>query len=205
MTKQTKLTSKTSLREFENNYWYALDLKAFAKTIRIKGSNKLRKDQLEKIIKNYLSTGLIVETEIKTNKARNIKDYENSPLDMSTLVKNYCSNKITKTFILDEAKRIQSDLPQKSGVWYWINRWREDQLETKEITYGDIINQFIELSNKKDRLPRVPSTKFNNFITDFLAANEGCRSEAIAAWEQLKESNVPKSFKAWGENKNIEQ
>ena len=124
---------------------------------------------------------------------------------MSTLVKNYCSNKITKTFILDEAKRIQSDLPQKSGVWYWINRWREDQLETKEITYGDIINQFIELSNKKDRLPRVPSTKFNNFITDFLAANEGCRSEAIAAWEQLKESNIPKSFKAWGENKNIEQ
>ena len=205
MTKQTKLTSKTSLREFDNNYWYALDLKVFAKTIGIKRSNKLRKDQLEKIIKDYLSTGLIVETEIKTNKARNIKDYENSPLDMSTLVKNYCSNKITKTFILDEAKRIQSDLPKKSGVWYWINRWREDQLETKEITYGDIIYQFIELSNKKDRLPRIPSTKFNNFITDFLSTNEGDRSEAIAAWEQLKESNVPKSFEAWVENKNIEQ
>ena len=118
---------------------------------------------------------------------------------MSTLVKNYYSNKITKTFILDEAKKIQSDLLKKSGVWYWINRWRQDQLETKEITYGDIINQFIELSNKKDRLPRIPSTKFNNFITDFLSTNEGDRSEATAAWEQLKESNVPKSFEAWVE------
>lgn len=105
---------------------------------------------------------------------------------MNAQVKNYCSNKITKTFIVTEAKRIRPDLPKKSGVWYWINRWREDRLEKNSITYGDIVRHFIELSNEKERLPRVPSTKFNNFVTDFLAAKKGERSDAIMAWEQLK-------------------
>ena len=51
--------------------------------------------------------------------------------------------------------------------------------------------------NYKGRLPRIPSTKFNNFIADFLAANKGERSDAIIAWEQLKEMNTLKTFEAW--------
>ena len=61
----------------------------------------------------------------------------------------------------------------------------------------NIVHQFIELSNKKERLPRIPSTKFNNFISDFLEAKKGNRSAAITAWEQLKEINIPKTFEAW--------
>ncbi|MEP2653417.1 MAG: hypothetical protein ABJH06_15655 [Paraglaciecola sp.] len=192
-----KLSTNTSLEQFENNYWYAVDLKIFAKEIGVKTTNKLRKDQLEIIIKHFLSTGLFIEAKVESRKNVKDKDYESSNLAMETVVKNYCSNKITKTFILTEAKKIQPDLPKKSGVWYWINRWREEQLEKNSITYGDIVHQFMELSNKKERLPRIPSTKFNNFIADFLAANKGERSDAIIAWEQLKTMNIPKTFEAW--------
>ncbi len=174
-----------------------MELKEFAKSIGVSGTSKLRKDQLEKIIKSYFSTGSIIQISVKSQSSKQEKDYENSELKMSTKVNNYCSNKITKTFIINQAKNIQPNLPKKSGVWYWINRWRESQLKKQSITYGDIVHQFIELSNKKERLPRIPSTKFNNFISDFLEAKKGNRSAAITAWEQLKEINIPKTFEAW--------
>lgn len=197
MKNRTALHQGMSLEAFENNYFYATELKEFSKSIGVSGTSKLRKDQLEKIIKGYFSTGSITQISVKSQSPKQEKDYENLELTMSTKVNNYCSNKITKTFIIAEAKNIQPDLPKKSGVWYWINRWRESQLKKQSITYGDIVHQFIELSNKKERLPRIPSTKFNNFISDFLEAKKGSRSEAITAWEQLKETNIPKTFEAW--------
>jgi len=197
MKNKTALHKGMSLEEFENNYFYAIELKEFSKSIGVSGTSKLRKDQLEKIIKGYFSTGSITQIAMKSQSSKQEKDYENSELKMNTKVNNYCSNKITKTFIITQAKDIQPDLPKKSGVWYWINRWRESQLKKQSITYGDIVHQFIELSNKKERLPRIPSTKFNNFISDFLEAKKGSRSEAITAWERLKETSIPKTFEAW--------
>ena len=116
---------------------------------------------------------------------------------MNTKVINYYSDKITKTFILNEVSKIQENLPKKSGVWYWINRWREQQLEKGILTYGDIVHQFINLSNKKEKLPRIPSTKFNNFITDYVGAKKGTKTEAIQEWEELKVINIPKTFDEW--------
>lgn len=198
--KKRKLSKETTLEQFENNYWYAVDLKGFAKEIGVKATAKLRKDQLEIIIRNFITTGSLIEIKSEPKKAVKDKDYKSERLDINTQVKNYCSNKITKEFIVTEAKKIQPDLPKKTGVWYWLNRWREEQLGKNNITYGDIVHQFIDLSNKKGRLPRIPSTKFNNFVTDFLAANKGKRSDAIAAWEQLKEMDIPKTFEAWNNN-----
>lgn len=197
MKNKTALNQSMSLEEFENNYFYATELKEFSKSIGVSGTSKLRKDQLEKIIKGYFTTGSIAQLAVKSQSSKQEKDYEDSELTMSTKVNNYCSNKITKTFIITEAKNIQPDLPKKSGVWYWINRWRESQLKKQSITYGDIVHQFIELSNKKERLPRIPSTKFNNFISDFLEAKKGSRSDAITAWEQLKKTSIPKTFESW--------
>lgn len=197
MKKKLILNQNTSAKDFEKNYFYAVELKEFAKTIGVNGTAKLRKDQLEKIIKSFLLTGVVTQAIDKLKRSKSDRDFEKSQLKMDTVVNNYCSNKITKTFIITEAIKIQPNLPKKSGVWYWINRWREEQLEKTSITYGDIIHQFIELSNKKERLPRIPSTKFNNFISDFLEAKEGSRAEAIIAWEQLKETNIPKTFEAW--------
>ena len=201
MKKKLILNQNTSVEDFEKNYFYAVELKEFAKSIGVSRAAKLRKDQLEKIIKSFLSTGVVTQAIDKLDTSKSERDFEKSQLKMDTVVINYCSNKITKTFIKTEAMNIQPNLPKKSGVWYWINRWREEQLEKTSITYGDIVHQFIGLSNKKERLPRIPSTKFNNFISDFLEAQKGSRAEAIIAWEQLKETNIPKTFEAWAKQK----
>ena len=50
MNKQ-KVHDNISISEFNNSYWYAIELKAYAKRIGYEKINKLRKDELEKIIK----------------------------------------------------------------------------------------------------------------------------------------------------------
>ena len=42
-----KLSAAMTLRAFDNGYWYATELRAFAVEMRIPLANKLRKDQLE--------------------------------------------------------------------------------------------------------------------------------------------------------------
>jgi len=45
--------------QFDNGYWYATEIKQFAKTIGIPSASRLRKDELEKAIKVFLKTGRI--------------------------------------------------------------------------------------------------------------------------------------------------
>ena len=87
---------------------------------------------------------------------------------------------------------------EKSGVWYRLNRWREEQLASGgHPTYGDLIRQYIVL-NKQDRFERIPHGRYINFIADFLEANrKATREEAIAAWAELKELDVPKDYVSW--------
>lgn len=194
MTQTKKLHEVKTVSEFESGYWYALELKQFARYIGVPNSSKLRKDQLEKIIKNYIQSGSVaVNTkEPVTKKGKSDK------LDLNVFIQHYVSNKKTKSFIMAEALKLCSDLPKKSGVWYWTNRWREEQLEKKrKITYLDLVRHFVQLSTQEGRLPQIPSARFNNFITDFLAANEGSRDEAKAEWEKLKSLGIPKTYIAW--------
>jgi SAP domain-containing protein len=46
-----------TLRQFDNGYWYATQLKDFGKAIRIPSAGKLRKDELGKAIRSFLVTG----------------------------------------------------------------------------------------------------------------------------------------------------
>ena len=87
---------------------------------------------------------------------------------------------------------------EKSGVWYRLNRWRDEQLTSDEHpTYGDLVRQYIVL-NKVERFERVPHGRYINFIADFLAADKSAtRAEAIAAWKELKELDVPKNYVSW--------
>ena len=57
MTKRVKLTKNITEEEFDRGYWFADEVKTFAKEIRISYSNKLRKDELEELIKHYIRTG----------------------------------------------------------------------------------------------------------------------------------------------------
>jgi len=45
--------------QFDNGYWYATEVKEFAKTIGIPSASKLRKDEMEKAIQVFLKTGKI--------------------------------------------------------------------------------------------------------------------------------------------------
>lgn len=193
MSQKNSLHQVKSVTEFENGYWYAAELKAFAKHIGVSNTSKLRKDQLEEIIKSYIQSGQIPD-ETKPSKPRKKGDV----LDLNTVIQDYVSNKQTKSFIMHEALKICPDLPKKSGVWYWTNRWREEQIEKKTgITYSDLVLHFVNLSTQKERLPQIPSARFNNFITDFIADNAGSRDEAKLAWQQLKTLKIPKTYSEW--------
>jgi hypothetical protein len=86
----------------------------------------------------------------------------------------------------------------KSGVWYRLNRWREEQITAgKKPTYGDLVRHYVAL-NQTERFERVPVGRYNNFVADFLKANKGApRAHAIAAWEEVKVLDVPKDYESW--------
>ena len=90
------------------------------------------------------------------------------------------------------------DVHAKSGVWYRLNRWREDQITGgKHPTYGDLVRQYIVL-NKMPRFERVPHDRYINFVADFLEGEDAAtRAEAIAAWKALKKLDVPKNYVSW--------
>src|SRR5262249_10376762 len=54
-----KLSTAMTVTEFDHGYWYATQLKQFAKAIGIPLANKLRKDELEKAITLFLETGRV--------------------------------------------------------------------------------------------------------------------------------------------------
>lgn len=191
-----------TVNEFENGYWYATDLKDFAKELDIEISDKIRKDQIEKLIIQFLKTGKVKSPPLKKTKTSDVSDIELG-LSLKLPVINYISNKETKDFLMREALKISPKLPKKSGTRYWLNRWREDQIEQgKKITYGDLIKEFVRLHETPERLPRIPSTRFNNFITDFLANEKNAtRAKAMDAWEKLKKLDIPKTYPAWRKHK----
>ena len=90
------------------------------------------------------------------------------------------------------------DVREKPGVWYRLNRWREEQIiGGRHLTYGDLIRQYVAL-NGMPRFERVPHGRYINFFADFLAAERGAtRAEAIAAWKELKALDVPKTYASW--------
>lgn len=199
-----KLSKRMSLSSFENGYWYLIDLKEFAKKIEIQNYSKLRKDQLEKEISYYLRNGKIRRRKVSAIKQSKLTKDSDKKLSLKTQIKNFTNDKVTKEFIEAQALRKEPNLPKKSGCKYWLNRWREENLSKgNKITYGDLVNEYIRLRKTKGNFPQIPSTKFNNFVQDYLANNEGTRAQAMKEWEILKKLDVPKNFKSWKKNKDL--
>ena len=119
-------------------------------------------------------------------------------LSLKRRIEHYTSNRETKDFIVEQARLMAPDVREKSGVWYRLNRWREEQMTAgKSLTYGDLVRQYIVL-NRMPRFERVPHDRYINFVADFLEAEKAAtRAEAIAAWKQLKELDVPKNYVSW--------
>jgi hypothetical protein len=191
------LSPTMTRRDFENGYWYLDDLKQFAERIGIPAAKKLRKDELEKAILAFLGTGKAASPTKRSLRKTGVKDVERG-LNLKRRIEHYTSNRKTKDFIVEQAHLLAPEVREKSGVWYRLNRWREEQITNgKHPTYGDLVRQYIAL-NKVQRFDRIPHGRYINFVAEFLAAEKGVtRAEAIAAWRELKELDVPKSYSAW--------
>jgi len=186
-----------TLREFANGYWYLDQLKDFAERIGIPAAKKLRKDELETAIAAFLRTGNAALPTKRSLRRTGEKDVERG-LSLELRIENYTSNRETKDFIIRQAHLMAPHVREKSGVWYRLNRWREEQITGgKHPTYGDLVRQYIVL-NKMPRFERVPHDRYINFVADFLEAdNVATRAEAIAAWHELKQLDVPKNYVSW--------
>ncbi len=202
MTKKVHLSSSMTETQFDNGYWYAVELKDFARKLGIPLASKLRKDEIEKAIKHFLRTGKIVKPTKRNLTKTGIKDVEIG-LSVKLPIINYTCNKETMQFIVSEANKIESDLKEKSGVRYRLNRWREEQLTNgNKITYGDLVKKYIELNQKDGSFARIASGRYINFLSDFLTnETNATRPEAVKAWEQLKKLYIPKTYKAWRKHK----
>ena len=191
-----RLSPRMTLQEFENGYWYLDELKDFGCQIGIPGATKLRKDELERAIVTFLRTGRAKLPTKRALRKTGIKDLERG-LSLNLRIEHYTSNRATKDFIVQQAKKSAPGVREKSGVWYRLNRWREEQIiKGNHPTYGDLVQQYIAL-NKVERFEKVPHGRYINFVAEFLAAEKGTRAEAIAAWAELKTMDVPKKYASW--------
>jgi hypothetical protein len=145
----------------------------------------------------FLRTGNAALPTRRSLRKTGVRDVERG-LDLKLRIENYTSNRETKTFIVEQARLMAPDVREKSGVWYRLNRWREEQITSGEHpTYGDLVRRYIVL-NKMPRFERIPHGRYINFVADFLDAdNRATRAEAIAAWTELKKLDVPKDYVSW--------
>ena len=172
-------------------------MKNFAERIGIPSAKKLRKDELEKAIVSFLRTGKVALPTKRSLRKTGVKDVERG-LTLKRRIENYTSNRETKDFIVEQARKVAPDVREKSGVWYRLNRWREERITSgAHPTYGDLVRQYIVL-NKMQRFERIPFRCYINFVADFLAADKSAtRAQAIAAWTELKELDTPKDYVSW--------
>lgn len=203
---ENKTLKNLTIEEFRSNYFYVAELKAMAREVGISGISSLRKDQLEAVIEEYL----IVRNnpKEKNNPAakergrKKIKNYpkdSETPLCLNRMVRRYTNDKITREFLVHEATRLNPEFKKHSGSMYWLNRWLDEKFQEEEtITYKDVVEHYMKLNSKDHKNPRIPSTKFNNFISDYLKNEPNkSRKEAMKEWEKLKSLPIPKDYVSW--------
>ena len=195
-----RLSASMTEREFDNGYWYATELRAFAAKLGIPSASRLRKDELERAIKHFLRTGAPMAPAQRTRPASGVRDVDRG-LRLDLPVVNYTSNKETKEFIEREAAKLEPGFQRAPGTRYLLNRWREEQLGSgRRITYRDLVERAVELNQAKLGPLRLPHGRYLNFLSDFLAANQGAsREDALKAWRELKAMDVPKTYASWAE------
>ena len=187
-----------TVAQFDNGYWYAIELKGFAKAIGIPSAGKLRKDELERAIKHFLSTGETGELPRRNLAINGIRDTERGlRLDLPVVV--YTNDKETKDFLEREAQKIAPGLKRKSGARYRLNRWREEQLTAAvAITYGDVVREYVWLSQTTGPFAKIPHGRYINFMSEYLASEKcATREQVVKAWAELKTLDIPKDYRSW--------
>ena len=198
MKPETKLSASMTQGQFDNGYWYATELKEFAKTIGIPSASRLRKDELENAIKVFLKAGKIESPTQRSLSASGVKDVEQG-LSLGLPVAVYTNDKETKDFLEREAQKFVPGLKRKSGVRYRLNRWREEQfLKGVKLSYGDLVKEYVRLNLTTETFKQIPHARYINFMSDFLTGERGAtREQALRAWKKLKKLDVPKNYRSW--------
>jgi SAP domain-containing new25 len=198
MSRKRRLTSSMTEAEFENGYWYLSELRDFAIRAGALSVSKLRKDELEAAIRQFIRTGKPAWPANRASARSAVPDVALG-LRLDLPVVNYTSNKETKAFIEREAVRLQPGFKRASGTRYLLNRWREQQLSAgRRITYRDLVEQAIDLNKTKQGPLRIEHGRYMNFISDFMAANRGAsHRQAVKAWHEVKAMDAPKTYESW--------
>jgi len=201
-----RLSTSITAAQFDNGYWYAVELKEFAKRIGIPSANKLRKDELERAIRLFLETGTIKNPTKRTLSNSGMKDVARG-LRLDLPVVAYTNDKETKDFLERESQKLAPGLKRKSGARYRLNRWREDQLlKGVELTYGDLVEEYVRLNQTTKPFPHIPHVRYINFVADFLAAEKGAtREQAIREWMKLKTLELRKDYRSWARHQSAKR
>jgi SAP domain-containing new25 len=192
-----KLAKSMTLQEFDNRYWYITELKSFADSLGIAGAARMRKNELELAITTYLRTGRAPVKSMSRPMRKGVKDLTRG-LSLKLRIEHYTSNRQTKDFISQQARRQDPSIKEKSGVWYRLNRWREAQMDSgAPISYGDLVGQYMILNRQKS-FEKIPHGRYINFLADYLKHEpEATRPGALGAWKKLKKMDAPKTYVGW--------
>src|SRR5213075_1886636 len=71
-----KLSPAMTLRQFDHGYWYATEIKEFARLLGLPAAHKLRKDELEKVIRHFLTHGRLTSPTNRDRSRSGVKDVE---------------------------------------------------------------------------------------------------------------------------------
>jgi SAP domain-containing new25 len=194
----SKLSKKMTLRQFDHGYWYATEIKRFAQSLGVPAAHRLRKDELEKAIRHFLTHGKVTSPTRRDPARSGIKDVDRG-LRLERRVILYTNDRDTKAFLEREARRLDPTFKRRSGARYRLNRWRETQLTRgARITYRDLVREYVRLNRPETTYRRVPSGRYINFLSDFMAAKPGATmAAAIRAWKTVKRMNSPKNYRAF--------
>jgi hypothetical protein len=196
--KSRRLLPSMTLVEFDNGYWYALELKSFARRLGLPSANRLRKDELERAIRAFLKSGTIASPPKRRMPTPAVRDVDRG-LRPGLRIIEYVNNATTKQFLEREALALDSSYRRRSGARYRLNRWREAQIAAgTPITYGDLVREYVRLSKADESYARIPTGRYINFMSDFLASEPNAtHAAAIKAWHSLKSMDVPKTYRDW--------
>src|SRR5579862_1519578 len=122
-----KLSKKMTLRQFDNGYWYATEIKRFARSLGVPAAHRLRKDELEKAIRYFLAEGKVTSPAKRDPSRAGIKDTDRG-LRLDRRVVLYTNDRQTKAFLEREARTLEPAFKRRPGARYRLNRWREAQL-----------------------------------------------------------------------------
>src|SRR5439155_19647785 len=170
----------------------------FARLLGLPAAHKLRKDELEKVIRHFLTHGRFTSPTRRDRSRSGVKDVERG-LRLNQRVNLYTNDRETKAFLEREARKLDPTFTRRSGARYRLNRWRDAQLmRGRRITYRDLVKEYVRLNRPETTYERIPSGRYINFLSDFLAANlGGGMAAAIGCWKKGKKMDLPKNYRAF--------